>query len=107
MYFMIPGSNWLAGFGDNGGSNGTQPVPQGTIALLARQGIATPQANWYLQQAMKTPEVYPAYLEAIQRGMFYALRRTSPYRDILPGFAESLQAGSPELLPLSKAFEIG
>ncbi len=107
MYFMIPGSNWLAGFGDNGGPNGTQPVLQGTVALLARQGIATPQANWYLQQALKTPEVHPAYLEAIQRGMFYALHRTSPYRDIGSGFAARLQAAPPDTLPLSKAFQIG
>lgn len=107
MYFLIPGSNWLLGFGDNGGPRGTQPLLQGTIGLLAKEGLADAHAKWYLQQAWKTPEVHPDYLKAIQQGMFYALRRTTPYRELNDATVNALSVAAPEDLPRGKAFRIG
>jgi hypothetical protein len=104
LNFLIPGSNWLAGFGDNGGPRGTQPLFQGTVATLLREGLAGEEARYYLQQALKTKEEHPSYLKPIQQGMFYALRRTSPYRDIWPAEFLSPAAAPPGELPMAKNF---
>ncbi len=82
LLFLIPGSGWLAGFGDNGGPEGTQPLFQGTISVLDEMGLADGRALWYYQGALKTPEVKPTYLKMIQQGMFDALRRTFPGRNV-------------------------
>ena len=49
-YFMVPGGDWLANFGDNGGPTGVQP----TLTGLARAMVEverSPLAAWYLRKA--------------------------------------------------------
>lgn len=105
MHFMIPGSGWLAGFGDNGGPKGTQPLFQGTISVLAAESLADGQALWYLQRALNTKEEPPVYLKTIQQGMFYGLRHTSPYREIWPAAVINRESIPPPAETGSKRFE--
>ena len=105
MYFMIPGSGWLAGFGDNGGPKGTQPLFQGTLSVLAAEGLADGQALWYLQRALNTKEEPPVYLKTIQQGMFYGLRSTSPYREIWPAAVKKMKSIPPSAEACSKRFD--
>ena len=104
MHFLIPGSGWLAGFGDNGGPRGTQPLFQGTLSVLAAEGLADGQSIWYLQRALNTKEEPPVYLKTIQQGMFYGLRHTSPYREIWPSAAKNLGSIPPSAQTASKRF---
>jgi dienelactone hydrolase len=97
LYFMIPGTGWLAGFGDSGGPRGTQPLLHGTLSLLARQGLTDIRANWYLQRAAAAKVVEPDYLETVQRWVFYALHANTP-------FVSSLRATPPDGLLLAKHF---
>ena len=105
MHFMIPGSGWLAGFGDNGGPKGTQPLFQGTISVLAAESLADGQALWYLQRALNTKEEPPVYLKTIQQGMFYGLRHTSPYREIWRAAVIHRESIPPSAEAGSKRFE--
>ncbi|MCE5307706.1 MAG: heparinase II/III family protein [Acidobacteriales bacterium] len=75
LYFTIPGKNWLAGFGDSGGPQGSQPLMIGIFRRMELSG----GAQYYLRQALSAEYVDPLYLEAIQRWLFYALRFQNSY----------------------------
>jgi dienelactone hydrolase len=85
LYFSIPGKNWLAGFGDSGGPQGSQPL---LIGMFRRMALSS-GAQWYLKQALNAERVDPLYLEPVQRWLLYALRRGSP--------AAALDAARPDL----------
>lgn len=70
LYFSIPGKNWLAGFGDSGGPQGSQPL---MIDMFRRMEL-TSGAQHYLQQALGAERTEPLYLEPVQRWLFHALR---------------------------------
>lgn len=71
LYFSIPGKNWLAGFGDSGGPQGSQSLMMG---MFRRMDLSS-SAQWYLKQTLSAERVDPLYLEPVQRWLFYALRR--------------------------------
>jgi len=71
LYFLIPGKNWLAGFGDSGGPQGSQPL---MIGMFRRRDLP-PEARFYLKQALGAERSDPSYLEPVQRWLFYALRQ--------------------------------
>ncbi len=75
LYFTVPGKNWLAGFGDTGGPQGSQPL---MIGMFRRMELSS-SAQYYLRQTASAERVDPLYLEAIQRWLFYALRQGNSF----------------------------
>ncbi len=75
LYFTIPGKNWLAGFGDSGGPQGSQPL---MIGMFRRMDLSS-SAQYYLRQALNAKYADPLHLETIQRWLFYALRQGNSY----------------------------
>ncbi len=79
LYFLIPGRNWLAGFGDSGGPQGAQSL---MIGMFRRMALSS-DAAYYVKQALAAERVEPLYLEPVQRWLFHVLRKAG---DVGPAF---------------------